>query len=137
VARLRVYWPTFGLEKQLDGLEKQIAVGFEKQAAGSSILPGGQRVKVTEVKTAFTKTSDYKLIKNQGDRYSLLARGSDDAEHYGFFAENDDDAVEIALDYVARFVVPLQIGKYVYESRQLEKAASEKAPSPGAGKSRL
>ena len=96
VARLKVYWPTYGLEKPLQEVFKGKAT------------------------VSFTKTLQYKLINN-GGRYSLINRGFDDRECYGFDAASDKEAVQIGLDYVVRFVVPSEIGSYL----------SRKARGPG------
>ncbi|MGO8691438.1 MAG: hypothetical protein ACLQLG_17585 [Thermoguttaceae bacterium] len=95
VGRLKVYWPTYGLEKPV-----------QEAVQGKATV-------------SMSITSEYKLINN-GGRYSLLERGFDDAEYYGFNAASDKEAVGIALDYVVRFVVPRQIGHMVYEFKQLE-----------------
>jgi hypothetical protein len=133
VAVLRVYWPTFGLENQItetggkqmtDLLGKQMADRFEKQT--------GQKAKV-ETSLSLTITSDFPLLKHMGGWYSLLARGTDDAEQYGYYAESDDDAIDIALNYLARFVVPMETGSRVYEFRQLRAHGARDAAADGRG----
>ncbi len=117
VAVLKVYWPTWGLEKSLEKASRQVTGDVEKGLADKQEKETGQ---TAPVKSSFscTVTSTYKLIKDDGNRYSLCDRGSDDAEHYGYYAENDKEATDIALTYLIRFVVPLSIGEDVYEARR-------------------
>jgi hypothetical protein len=62
------------------------------------------------------------IVTKRGIRYSLNHRGFDDgAEYFGFVADNDEDAIDISLNFVSRFVVPLQIGNYLYEAGPLWK----------------
>ncbi|MCE5267142.1 MAG: hypothetical protein LLG00_04580 [Planctomycetaceae bacterium] len=115
VAVLRVYWPTLGLEKQLSvGIEKQKMDDLAKKVADAAEKGTGKRVKA-HMSLALTITSDYPLVSRGDGHYSLMQRGSDDAEHYGYIADSDDDAVEIALNYLARFVVPMETGTRMYE----------------------
>ena len=113
MAELKVYWPTYGKEREL---EKQITSDMEKGPAGKLEKNSGQEVRVN-LSFSLTMTSTYKLIKSRGC-YTLCERGSDNAEHYGYFAKSDKDATDIALEYLTRFVVPLSIGEYIYEARR-------------------
>jgi hypothetical protein len=129
VAVLRVYWPTFGLEKKLsEAVGKQATQRIARQMGDVLEKQTGKRVNV-DVSLSMAITSDYTLIRNDGDRYSLLERGLDDGEHYGYYANSDGDAIDIALNYLTQFVVPMETGSRVYEFKQLkEKEGARSVP---------
>ena len=118
VATLRVQWHNFGmdLDKRLAKAGQQISDAMGKRVADRLGKETAARV---EVKSSLscTATFDYKLIKN-GGRYSLCPPGLDDAEYFGFCADNDSGATDVAMDVVVHVIVPSAIRKYLDDARR-------------------
>lgn len=112
VATFRVFWPTNHMMEELDLLSSEKI---------------SERIQV-DISLSVSKRSDFLLVKKD-DRYCLLKPGStvkESWEYFGFSADNDEDAVYFALQYLSRFVVPLQIGNTLDELEQLKLQNLEK-----------